>query len=74
MNCKEVVKSVHEYLDGELTQEITAQFEKHLQECQPCQKFLQSYRKTIQLLKKTWDKEMPLEPSKKIWRLLERKL
>ena len=74
MNCKELVHHLHEYLDGELPPDRAARFDQHLSSCAACQRFLQSYRKTIQLFKKTWDIDLPHESGQKLWRSLERKL
>ena len=74
MNCKEVVHHLHECLDGELLPEATERFERHVSSCAACQRFLQSYRKTIRLFQKTWDIDLPPEHGRKLWRSLERKL
>ena len=74
MNCKEVVHHLHEYLDGELPAAQAGPFEQHLASCGACQRFLQSYRKTIRLFQKTWDIDLPPEHGQKLWHSLERKL
>ena len=36
MNCRDAAARLYEYLDGELTPEITARVREHLADCQPC--------------------------------------
>ena len=74
MICKDVVRQLHEYLDGELTRETADQIQNHLQQCGPCRKFVESYRKTIRLFQRTLDKDLPPEESKQIWQKLEPKI
>lgn len=74
MNCQDTVRYIHEYLDGDLDPALAAKLEAHLQTCERCRTFCQSYRKTIQLFKKTWDFELPPEKRRSIWRSLESKI
>jgi anti-sigma factor RsiW len=50
MNCREFTEFLHEYLFGNLPAEERAEFEKHLAECPWCVAYLDSYRKTIDLV------------------------
>ena len=74
MDCKAVVRHLHEYLDGELTAEVAQSLERHLKQCEHCQRFLQSYRKTIQLFQRALDYDPPRDAGQKILRSLERKI
>ena len=51
MTCRDFVEFLSEYLSGELAKLERAEFEAHLAECPACVAYLDSYRKTIQLLK-----------------------
>ena len=51
MTCRDFVEFLSEYLSGELAKVERAEFEAHLAECPACVAYLDSYRKTIQLLK-----------------------
>jgi len=49
MNCREFTEFLNEYLFGNLPAEERAEFDRHLAECPWCVRYLDSYRKTIQL-------------------------
>ncbi len=42
-------KRLSEYIDGELDAELCACFDEHMQDCEPCQRFIATLRKTIEL-------------------------
>ena len=49
--CREVFARLSEYLDRELDPALCAEIERHNEECAPCQAFLASLRKTVELLR-----------------------
>jgi len=49
-SCKELFARLSEYIDGELDESICAGIESHLGDCPPCQRFLESLRRTVGLL------------------------
>jgi anti-sigma factor RsiW len=51
VTCRELVEFLSEYLSGELAATERAEFEAHLAECPACVAYLDTYGKTIQLLK-----------------------
>jgi anti-sigma factor (TIGR02949 family) len=50
-NCKGLVASISEYLDGELPQELCDELERHMAECENCTIVVNTMRKTIELYK-----------------------
>jgi len=50
LDCSELVELVTDYLDGSLDLETRARFERHLLECEGCEKYLQQFRVTIKTL------------------------
>jgi len=48
-----------EYLDGELDPEICTGIDDHMADCPPCQAFLQSLRRTVDLTRDLPDQEIP---------------
>lgn len=74
MTCRDVVRHLHEYLDGELPGHAAEQMDGHLHQCEHCQRFLASYRKTIQLFKQSQEHDLPAEVCRQLWKALERKL
>ena len=51
MTCRDFVEFLSEYFSGELAVVERAELKAHLLECPACVAYLDSYRKTIQLLK-----------------------
>jgi anti-sigma factor RsiW len=49
LTCRELTEFLLLYLDGELSPERTADFERHLSVCAACVKYLSTYKKTIAL-------------------------
>ncbi len=50
LSCKEVVELVTDYLEGALSVEIHARFERHLGACPPCVTYVEQIRQTITTL------------------------
>lgn len=52
-DCKHLLGSLSEYVDGELEGELCAELEHHLAECQDCRIVVDSLHKTISLYNTT---------------------
>lgn len=50
-NCKGLASSISEYIDGELSPELCAELERHMEECENCTIVINTMRKTIDLYK-----------------------
>lgn len=48
-NCKHLLGSLSEYIDGSLGDEICAEIEKHLADCENCRVVVDSLKKTVYL-------------------------
>jgi anti-sigma factor RsiW len=42
-----------EYIDGELDESLCECFDEHLQDCEPCQRFIATLRKTVELCRES---------------------
>lgn len=49
MDCKELLKIINQYIDGEIDPGVCREFEGHMAECKPCRVVVDSIRKTITL-------------------------
>jgi anti-sigma factor RsiW len=61
MNCEELLKTLNEYVDGNVDLADCQQFEEHLAGCNPCQVVVDNIRKTITLYKAGEPYPMPPE-------------
>lgn len=60
--CKEFIMDLlADYLDGALSPEVITDLERHLQDCQPCVAYLETYKKTRELTGRAARVEMPEE-------------
>ncbi len=53
LNCREMFKRLSEYIDGELDEKWLQCFDEHLQDCEPCQRFIATLRKTVELCRES---------------------
>lgn len=49
LSCREVLDFLMSYLDGELTADQRAEFERHLTVCPSCVNYLNSYKATLEM-------------------------
>jgi anti-sigma factor RsiW len=63
MNCREFTEFLNDYLFGDLPPDERAEFERHLEECPWCVRYLDSYRKTIRLARGLADLEQSPPPA-----------
>lgn len=50
--CKQILGSISDYIDGELQAELCAVLEEHLDGCEDCRIVVNTLRKTLELYKK----------------------
>ena len=58
-SCREMFARLSEYLDGELDPEICSGIETHMGDCPPCEAFLASLRRTVELTRELPSHELP---------------
>lgn len=68
--CEDMIYSLSEYVDNALSEEICAEIERHLEECDNCRIVVDSLRKTIYLYRVTT--EPPNVPDDVRQRLMHR--
>jgi len=61
MTCREVVELVSDYLEGALTPDTAARFERHLHSCDGCSRYLEQMRTTIAAVGRLSDNAIPPE-------------
>ena len=49
-SCKDLLRSISEYVDGDLASELCAELEQHLAGCENCRIVVDTLRKTVYLV------------------------
>jgi anti-sigma factor RsiW len=57
--CREVSEFLLEYLEGELLAAQRRAFRRHLFWCRDCVRYIESYRRTLELARQTGSSEAP---------------
>lgn len=55
--CEEVITFLWAYLSGELPSEKVFEFERHLSVCPSCVNYIETYKKTVELSRGTFEAE-----------------
>ncbi len=74
MLCKEVIRKLSDYLDGEVDPDLTLELTRHLEHCEDCGIIVDTTRKTIELFCNTEPAPIPEEVQQRLNRMLEEKL
>lgn len=61
LTCKNAIEIIGDYLEAELGASAAADLEHHLDECDECAAFLNTYQRTRELAAATVRAEMPTE-------------
>lgn len=69
-NCRDLLASISDYVDGSAGDEVCLEIERHLADCQDCQIMVDTLRKTIYLYHAT--SEPPAMPEDVRQRLYQR--
>jgi predicted anti-sigma-YlaC factor YlaD len=57
-NCRHLLGSLSEYMDGELNEELCSVLEHHLEDCEDCRIVVDTLRKTVNLYHMTAEAEV----------------
>ena len=60
--CADIERLLFDYVQGELSPEISAKLDKHLRACAPCMEYLETYRRTIRATHDHGLPEMEMPP------------
>ncbi len=61
MTCRELFERLSEYVDGELSQEICQEIQRHMEGCEPCGTFAKTLKKTADLCRRLPSQPIPPE-------------
>ena len=74
MDCRRVTTLIIEYLSGALDPKATLTWGAHLLDCNNCVALLDTYRKTIEVIRSLSPREISPEARSRIQRSLERRI
>jgi len=70
--CRHLLASLSGYIDGELEEELCAEIERHMQDCENCCVVVDTLRKTISLYQTTAaSTSLPEEARQRLYRRLD---
>ena len=70
-NCRKLLGSLSEYVDGELDDELCSALEHHLEDCEDCRIVVDTLRKTVYLYHTTAETEdIPNDIRKRLYKSL----
>jgi len=69
-NCKSLLGSLSEYIDGELPVELCQEIEKHLEGCENCRVVLNTTRRTIDLVHLPANQDVPADVRERLFKRL----
>jgi anti-sigma factor RsiW len=74
MKCRDTVRELSSYLDGELDPGTVAELERHLARCEDCRLVVDTTKKTIEILCNAEPLPLPEEVRARLHRALEKRL
>ena len=69
-DCKALLGSLSEYIDGELPPELCQEIEKHLDGCENCRVVLNTTRRTIDLVHAPMNQDVPADVRERLFKRL----
>jgi anti-sigma factor (TIGR02949 family) len=69
-DCKALLGTLSEYIDGELPVELCQEIEKHLEGCENCRVVLNTTRRTIDLVHLPASQDVPVDVRERLFKRL----
>jgi anti-sigma factor (TIGR02949 family) len=71
-DCRKLLSSLSEYVDGELSEELCQVLENHMEDCEDCRIVVDTLRKTVYLYNKTSQTEnIPSDIRQRLFKSLD---
>lgn len=74
MNCKEVIRDISDFIDGDLDAASKQDLESHLQDCEECRLVVNQTKKTVEVFCDSEPVELPGEVRNRLHDALRKKL
>jgi len=69
-NCKSLLGSLSDYVDGVAQEELCRELERHLAECNDCRIVVDTLKKTVYLYHASTDTDMPAAVRERLFKRL----
>ncbi len=72
LTCQGAIALLADYIESVLSQELAAELDRHLAGCEPCQAYLNTYKRTRTLAAEAGQIAMPEEMKQRVRQFLQR--
>jgi len=69
-NCKSLLGSLSDYVDGTAQEEICRELERHLADCENCRIVVDTLKKTVYLYQANVDTDLPVAVRERLFKRL----
>lgn len=69
-NCKSLLGSLSDYVDGSAQDEICRELERHLSGCENCRIVVDTLKKTVYLYRSNTDTDLPVDVRERLFKRL----
>lgn len=73
MRCEDLVSIIIDYLEDSMLPDLKAEFERHIGDCSSCLAFFETYKTTIDLIKKIQCDDIPADVQERLRVFLKKK-
>jgi anti-sigma factor RsiW len=70
MTCRELFERLSEYVDGELSQEVCEEIQRHMEGCESCVAFAKTLKKTAEACRRLPSRPIPPDVAAELRALL----
>jgi RNA polymerase sigma-70 factor (ECF subfamily) len=74
MRCQQLFALLSEFIDGRLPDGICREIQAHLSDCEPCEAFLRTLQKTVEICQQLPREPLPQETRRELRELLQAEL
>jgi len=69
-NCKSLLGSLSDYVDGTAREELCLELERHLADCENCRVVVDTLKKTVYLYHASTDTDLPVSVRERLFKRL----
>lgn len=69
LSCQELIELVTDYIEGALSPEESARFERHVNSCSDCSAYLAQMRRTIEIVGMLEESDIPADARAQLLRI-----